>query len=114
MCLRDHLRDTQIKVTEIAAPAVKSEFPSHASPLCQQSLIAVAELHDYMGVEVGRNLGMPLETFTEEAYQGLLSGEDTISVGAIMLPGAKEAIADIVAKRRTIFTSLAELIRSHR
>lgn len=114
MCLRDQLRDTQIKVTEIAAPAVKSEFPSHVSLPIPQLLIAVAELHDYMSVEVGRNLGMPLEKFTEEAYQGLLSGEDTISVGAIMLPGAKEAIADIVAKRRTIFTSLAELIRSHR
>jgi hypothetical protein len=75
-------------------------------------LIAVAELHDYMGVEVGRNLGMSLDQFTEEAYQGLLSGEDTFAVGAIMIPGAKEAMADIVAKRRTIFNSLAELIRS--
>lgn len=65
-----------------------------------------------MGLEVGRNLGMPLDKFTEEAYQGLLSGEDTIAVGGIMIPGAKEAMADIVAKRRTIFTSLAELIRS--
>lgn len=96
MCLRDQLRDTQIKVTEIAAPAVKTE------------------LHDYMGVEVGRNLGMPLDKFTEDAYQGLLTGEDTIAVGAIMLPGAKETIADIVTKRRSMFTALSDLIRSHR
>ncbi|KFY00243.1 hypothetical protein V490_01426 [Pseudogymnoascus sp. VKM F-3557] len=94
MCLRDQLRDTQIKVTEIAAPAVKTE------------------LHDYMGVEVGRNLGMPLDKFTEDAYQGLLTGEDTIAVGAIMLPGAKETIADIVTKRRSMFTALSDLIRS--
>lgn len=66
-----------------------------------------------MGLDVGRNLGMPLDEFTDEAYQGLLSGEDTIPVGAIMIPGAKEVIADIVAKRRTVFTSLAEMMRSH-
>ncbi|KFY25418.1 hypothetical protein V493_04671 [Pseudogymnoascus sp. VKM F-4281 (FW-2241)] len=79
MCLREQLRDTQIKVTEIAAPAVKTE------------------LHDYMGVEVGRNFGMPLESFIEAAYQGLLSGDDTIAVGAV--PGAMEVMTDIVAKR---------------
>lgn len=64
-----------------------------------------------MGVEIGRNLGMPLEKFTDEAYQGLLSGEDTIAVGAIMIPGAKETIAEILTKRRAVFTSLADLIR---
>ncbi|OAF60565.1 hypothetical protein VC83_03294 [Pseudogymnoascus destructans] len=77
--LRVGLRNTHIKVTEIAAPPVKTD------------------LHDYMGVEVGRNLGMPLDQFTEEAYQGLLSGDDTIAVGGIMIPGAKEAMADIAA-----------------
>jgi hypothetical protein len=71
-------------------------------------------LHDYMGLEVGRNLGMPLDKFTENAYQGLVSGEDTITVGALMMPGAKEVIAEIVEKRRTMFNQLAKLIRGER
>ena len=59
-------------------------------------LTAIAELHDYMGEEVGRKVGMPLDVFIEEAYNGLAAGSDTIFVGAI---GPKDMFNDIVDKR---------------
>ena len=34
-------------------------------------LISIAELHDYMGSQ-GRDLGMPLDKFTDEAYKKLV------------------------------------------
>jgi hypothetical protein len=61
-----------------------------------------------MGEEVGRKLGMPLDAFVEEAYNGLVAGEDTVFVGAI---GPKEMFNDIVEKRRTIFDSFSKLLR---
>jgi hypothetical protein len=61
-----------------------------------------------MGEEVGRKVGMSLDAFVEEAYNGLVAGKDTVFVGAI---GPKEMFNDIVEKRRTIFNSLAKMLR---
>lgn len=61
-----------------------------------------------MGEEIGRKVGMPLDAFVEEAYSGLAAGKDTTFVGAI---GPKEMFDDIVEKRRTIFDSLAKMLR---
>lgn len=71
-------------------------------------LTAIAELHDYMGEEVGRKVGMPVDVFIEEAYSGLAAGNDTVFVGAI---GPKDMFNDIVDKRRTLFDSLAKMLR---
>ncbi|KIN01480.1 hypothetical protein OIDMADRAFT_199063 [Oidiodendron maius Zn] len=90
LCLRDQLRNSTVRVLEISPPAVQTE------------------LHDYMGEEVGRKVGMPLDVFIEEAYNGLAAGNDTIFVGAI---GPKDMFNDIVDKRRTIFDSLAKMLR---
>jgi hypothetical protein len=68
----------------------------------------IAELHDYLGVEVGRNLGMPLDQFVTEAFQGLQSGLDQVIVGTI---GPAEPFHDIVNKRRTLFENLAKMMR---
>ncbi|KAG2420783.1 hypothetical protein HFD88_000397 [Aspergillus terreus] len=90
LCLREQLRESTVKIIELSPPAVQTE------------------LHDYMGVEVGRNLGMPLDQFVTEAYQGLQSGLDQVIVGTI---GPAEPFYDIVNKRRTVFENLAKMMR---
>ncbi|KAG9234203.1 short chain dehydrogenase/ reductase-like protein [Amylocarpus encephaloides] len=56
ICLRSDLRNTNIKVVDILPPMVQSE------------------LHDYMGEDKGRAMGMPVAEFTKLAYAGLCSG----------------------------------------
>lgn len=68
------------------------------------------ELHDYMGEEKGRALGMPLAEFCDKAYEGLASGNDQIIIGSV---GPPEKFMDIVDKRRGIFEFLAKMMRSH-
>lgn len=68
----------------------------------------IAELHDYMGEEVGRKIGMPLEAFTEEAFNGLAAGNETTFVGTI---GPAETFNEIVEKRMFLFNFLAKLFR---
>lgn len=70
-----------------------------------------------MGEEVGRNMGMPLGVFTEEAFRGLSSGSDQISIGTLG-PGAgiipSEEFDALVDKRRSTFTALARLMRGEK
>lgn len=61
-----------------------------------------------MGVEAGRNLGMPLDAFTEQAYQGLAEGKDQIVIGSI---GPAETFNEIIDKRRTAFGNLSKMMR---
>lgn len=67
-----------------------------------------AELHDYMGEQAGRKLGMPLDAFTETAYQGLAEGKDQIIIGSI---GPAETFNEIIDKRRTAFENLSKMMR---
>jgi hypothetical protein len=69
-----------------------------------------AELHDYMGEEKGRGMGMPLGQFVDTAYQGLLAGKDQIVVGSV---GSAEVFNDILSKRRSAFDELAKIMRSN-
>jgi hypothetical protein len=64
-----------------------------------------------MGIETGRNLGMPLDQYIEVTYKRLVAGEDQIVVGAV---GPAETFNGIVEKRRTIFTNLAKLMRGEK
>ncbi|KAL8741201.1 MAG: hypothetical protein Q9190_006167 [Brigantiaea leucoxantha] len=73
--------------------------------------VVQTELHDYMGKEKGRNLGMPLNAFTDAAYKGLASGTDQVVIGAI---GSPEAYNEIVAKRRTHFESFMKIMRGEK
>lgn len=59
-----------------------------------------------MGEEAGRQLGMPLADFTEEAYQGLISGNDQVIVG-----GIGPDFQEIVQKRRGAFDFLTQMIK---
>ncbi|KAJ8098061.1 putative NADP(+)-dependent dehydrogenase [Lipomyces tetrasporus] len=90
LCLREQLRNTNVQVIEVSPPPVQTE------------------LHDYMGEETGRNLGMPLSVFTEEAYRGLAAGHDQIVIGSI---GPAETFHEIIDKRRSAFTALAMIMR---
>lgn len=68
----------------------------------------LAELHDYMGADKGRQLGMPLEQFTEAAFEGLASGKDQIVIGHI---GTAQSFHDIVNSRREAFENLSKMMR---
>ncbi|KAL8651543.1 MAG: hypothetical protein Q9210_003194 [Variospora velana] len=94
LCLRDQLANagSSVKVLEISPPPVQTE------------------LHDYMGQEKGRTLGMPLDQFCDQAYAGLARGLDQVIIGSI---GPQENFLDIVNKRRGAFDFLAKMMRSH-
>jgi len=93
LCLRDQLRNTSVKVIEVSPPPVQTE------------------LHDYMGEEKGRQLGMPLGQFTDAAYEGLVAGKDQIVIGAI---GPADTFNEIIDKRRNTFTFLAKMMRGEK
>lgn len=61
-----------------------------------------------MGEEAGRNLGMPLDAFTEEAYKALAEGHDQIVIGSV---GPAETFNEIIDKRRSAFGGLAKMMR---
>lgn len=61
-----------------------------------------------MGEETGRKFGMPVDTFTEEAYKGLAAGHDQIVIGSI---GPAGTFNEIIDKRRAAFESLARMMR---
>ena len=64
-----------------------------------------------MGEEKGRQLGMPLQVFTDAAYKGIESGKDQIVIGAI---GPANVFNEIVDKRRAAFQNLAKMIRGEK
>ena len=64
-----------------------------------------------MGEDRGRQLGMPLQVFTDRAYQGLASGSDQVVIGAI---GPAGTFNDIIDKRRIAFENLTKVIRGEK
>ncbi|KAL6721518.1 hypothetical protein ACLMJK_000622 [Lecanora helva] len=67
LCLRQQLKNTKVKVIELFPPAVQK----------------LAELHDEKhqpDIKDGRNWGMPLDQFTDEAYEGLAAGKEEVAV----------------------------------
>ena len=91
--LREQLANagSKTKVFEVSPPPVRTE------------------LHDYMGKEKGRALGIPLAEFCDKAYNGLASGKDQVIISSI---GHRENFMDIVDKRRSTFEFLANIMRS--
>ncbi|KAL4913445.1 hypothetical protein BDW62DRAFT_192605 [Aspergillus aurantiobrunneus] len=86
LSLREQLKHTsKLKIIEVSPPAVQTE------------------LHDYMG-EKGAHIGMPLDKFTIEAFNGLQKGLDQVVVGQV---GSNEVFHDILEKRRSEFENLA-------
>lgn len=96
LCLREQLANagSDIKVLELSPPIVQTE------------------LHDYMGKEKGRAMGMPLAQFCDEAYEGLARGKDHIFIGSI--GPSLQTFMDFVSKRRWTFEFLAKTMRSQK
>lgn len=63
-----------------------------------------------MGEEAGRKMGMPLQQFTDQAYEGIVAGKDQIIIGSV---GPAEVFNEIIDKRRVAFENLAGLMRGH-
>ena len=61
-----------------------------------------------MGLERGRQVGMPLREYIDETFKGLATGSDQVIVGSI---GPADTFHEIVDKRRAAFANLAKLVR---
>ncbi|KAI9713950.1 MAG: hypothetical protein M1820_000680 [Bogoriella megaspora] len=95
MCLREQLQyaKSSVKVVEIWPPLVQTE------------------LHDYLGEERGRAMGMPVDQFTDEAYIALAAGREHIIVGTLA-GTSKEAFDEISAQRDRVFDRVTKILRS--
>lgn len=60
-----------------------------------------------MRPEVGRKFGMLLDEFTQEVYEGFLTGNDQIVIGSI---GPVDFFNEIIDERRTVFEKLVKVI----
>lgn len=103
-----------MKFIEILTPPVQSKPSPERRQLWKDlaDVRTIAELHDYMGAELGRKLGMPLDEFTELAYKELLSGQDQIRIGSIG-PGKgydEEKLQEVIDKRMEAFKWLSNLM----
>ncbi|KAF9890681.1 hypothetical protein FE257_005547 [Aspergillus nanangensis] len=93
MCLRAQLNGdkSNVNVIEVFPPAVQTE------------------LHDYMGAEKGRQMGMPLEEFTNKAWQGLIKGDDEVYVGCIP---PENRFFSIAHQRRSACEEFAQFLQN--
>ncbi|KAK4239142.1 hypothetical protein C8A03DRAFT_32823 [Achaetomium macrosporum] len=88
-CLRRQNRGASTKIIEIWPPAVQTE------------------LHDYMGAERGRAIGMPLAEFVEQTWSQLAAGSEEVIVGA------DEDYMKLVAHRQNRFEAMSDLLEKH-
>ena len=93
-CLQEQLVNagSNVKVIEISPPPVQTD------------------LHDYRGEEGGRAVGMSLAEFCEEAYYGLVCGDNQVAIGG---NGPRNKFMKVVENRRNVIEFLAEMITSH-
>jgi len=93
LCLREQLKDSPVKVIELFPPAVQTE------------------LHDEKhqpSIKNGRQIGMPLDQFTEEAHAGLAQGKDQVAVGT-----AKSAFNQFEWSRQELFHDMIKAMNGH-
>ncbi|KAJ3482514.1 hypothetical protein NLG97_g7547 [Lecanicillium saksenae] len=90
-CLRRQNQGSSCKFIEINAPAVQTE------------------LHDYMGIESGRALGMPLADFIDQVYPQLERSEEHTSVG-LLLGVSDEDYKSFVGTRQRMFDQFSNII----
>ncbi|KAH6954252.1 hypothetical protein HG530_015226 [Fusarium avenaceum] len=91
-CLRRQNAGSSTKIIELWPPVVQTE------------------LHDYMGPENGRAMGMPVAEFVEKTWPHVVSGLDHIIVGAI---GPEASFLSSIQQRREQFDMLSGLMLSH-
>lgn len=59
-----------------------------------------------MGIDNGRALGMPVNEFTDIAYEELSKGDELVVIGSNATE-PREVYMDLVARRKHIFDKLA-------
>lgn len=69
-------------------------------------------MHDYQG-ERGRSFGMPIDKFTDEAFQELSSDKDFIIIGGLGAPGAipDSHFREVERRRQAAFANLCHSLR---
>lgn len=70
----------------------------------------LAELHDYMGSEKGRAMGLPVSEFVKLAWAELANGKDAIIIGTG--PAPPEQFNPLVYKRNEMAANLAAKMRA--
>ncbi|KAK3299991.1 uncharacterized protein B0H64DRAFT_4568 [Chaetomium fimeti] len=85
-CLRQVHKGSNTKIIEIWPPLVQSE------------------IHDYMGPEKGRKMGMPTDEFTEQAWAQLAAGSEMVIVGSL---GPPKEFHEMLRLRNGIFDTMA-------
>lgn len=117
MCLRRQHQGASTRIIEVWPPATQS-----TSSFLLPMLLSVygrtdslmyslpAELHDYMGEKVGRNLGMPVQDFVDQAYDQLVAGADQVIVGTI---GPEDQFLQLAKQRRQTFDGLSDMMLKH-
>jgi short-subunit dehydrogenase involved in D-alanine esterification of teichoic acids len=91
-CLRRQHKGSNTKIIEVWPPLVQSE------------------LHDYMGPETGRAMGMPVDVFTEKAWAQLAAGSELVVVGSF---GPEEKFQEMLRLRGGIFEALSNMMLAH-
>ncbi|OAA59122.1 NAD(P)-binding domain protein [Niveomyces insectorum RCEF 264] len=107
-CLRAQSESAhkRTKIIEIWPPVVKSSYsPKFALKKC--------EIHDYMGIERGRSMGMPADAFADEVFGRMEAGEEEIIVGTVGSPDMTGLFRELVADRKTIFDGLSRMMLAH-
>ncbi|CAD6455702.1 2a1ac150-5d9d-40fa-8266-dd9197317499 [Sclerotinia trifoliorum] len=92
LCLRDDLSNSSVNIVELLPPLVQTPIHSLSGP-------------------DGKQLGMPLDEFTEKAYAGLCSSEDSVYIGDDHLG---EPILNVMTQRRAVFEGMATVVKSLR
>lgn len=93
MCLREQLKDSNVKVMNIIAGPIQTE------------------LHDAeWGEEKGNAFGMPLKEFVDEVYDDLAGGKDDLYPGTVG-GSTKEQFLELVGKRDEAFVRMSDIIR---
>jgi hypothetical protein len=61
----------------------------------------------------GRKIGMPLDEFSDKAYELLMTGKDQIIIGTVGPAGAggpAEMFLEVIEKRRSVFEWLSRIM----
>jgi hypothetical protein len=108
-----------VKIIEIFPPAVQSEFVPIRKKIKIEKKIErretdtdstpSAELHDAKhqpDIVNGRQIGMPLEDFTNQTMEKLFRGEEQIPIGL-----AARAFENVEVKRQEAFAHLIERMK---
>lgn len=116
-CLRRQHPKSSTKIIEVWPPLVQSK-PSpflNLSQLLNTPSLPLAnninrlttppgELHDYMGKEA-REMGIPVDVFTEQAWVQLAAGSELVMVGEL---GAGEGYEEMMRLRNGLFDALSD------